>query len=708
MKKTEVIKSACGFCGSCCGILITLEDGKPVAVNGDPDVAPNRGGLCRVGRAALDYLSSPDRLKKPLKRVGDRGGGRWEEVSWEEALRYAARGLNRIKEEYGPQAVAVIHGSAKSVIDTLAVRFANAFGTPNVVCSDHVCHIPRMLAAEYTFGYFPAPDLHSKPGSIIAWGMNRAQTGIFRHKEFVEARAKGSRLIAIDPFKTPYAQSADLWLRLRPGTDLALALGLLNVVLSEGLYDADFVKRHTIGFDKLCSHVERYTPQSVAQFTWVPANLISEAARLYATSGPSCIGWGNGLDQGPDSFQTNRAIASLMAVTGNLDVPGGEYEGLSSGFRWCDQESDRGRIRGRWSATMELRNRLTPEQRYIKVAPDLLPDFRYVTPNSFVRAVLEGNPYPIRGAFVQASNPLSSWNDVKRTHDAFKKVDFLVVSDMFMTPTAALADVVFPVASFLESDAVRMGPGGSVAYLQTKLAQVGESQSDYEIISGLAKEAGLGEYFWEDPEDLWDYMLDPAGITFKEFRKKGIFHNSTPRHYRKYEKNGFFTPTGKVELYSTLLESLGFDPLPTYREPVSPDDPRVITEAYDLSCTCRKVMPYHHSGGRQIHRLRKTHPDPIVMIHPDTAHERNINQGDWVYIESRTGKIRQRARLSSDLDRRVIVAEHGWWFPERGHEEFYGFAESNYNALIGNQGPQNPEVGSFPVRGLACRVYKAS
>ncbi len=707
MGKKKIVKAVCGFCGSCCGMLITLEDGKPVAVSGDPDNPSNRGGLCEVGGAALDYLRNPYRLKDPLKRTGERGENQWQIISWDEVLESAAEGLNRIKNDYGPHAVTVIHGAAKSVIDTLAVRFANTFGTPNVVCSDHVCHIPHMLAAEYTFGYPPAPEMQNSPGCVIAWGTNRAETGLFRHKEFVQAKRKGARLITVDPLKTPCAQMSDIWLRIKPGTDLALVLGFLNVILTENLFDADFVARYTVGFDQLRAHIEAYSAEKVAELTWVPANLIRDAAKMYATSGPACIGWGNGLDQSPDSFQASRAIAILMAVTGNLDVPGGEYEGLGSGFRWCDAQSEKGRLHGRWSADMELRAKLTPEQRKKRVSPDLLPDFRYVTPSGVVNSILEGHPYQIRGAFVQASNPLSSWNNISRVYDAFNKLDFLVVSDMFMTPTAALADIVFPAAGFLEYDGLRMGPGGAMAFLQTKVAQVGQCRPDHEIINGLAHKAGLGEYFWDSSEALWNYILEPTGITFQEFREKGFYRDSSPRRYKKYEEKGFFTPTGKVELYSEQLEALGFDPLPVYREPVLQEDDRIMNDEYHLFCTCRKVIPYQHSSGRQVEQLRRSHPDPLVIVHSDTARELGIGEGDWVYIESRTGKIRQRAKLSSDVDRHVIVAEHAWWFPERGHNEHYGFVESNYNALTGDKTLPNSEVGSFTTRGIACKVYRA-
>ncbi|MFC1535024.1 molybdopterin-dependent oxidoreductase [Thermodesulfobacteriota bacterium] len=705
MEKTETVKSVCGLCSGFCGMLITLEEGKPVAVKGDPENPSNRGGLCLIGQSALEYLKSPPRLSHPLKRAGKRGAGQWEAIPWDEALEYAADGLNRVKGDYGPQAVTVVHGAAKAFIDTLAVRFANAFGTPNVVCSDHVCHVPRSLAAELTFGFFPAPDLRHTPGCVVVWGVNRAETGIFRNKDFIQARAKGSRFIVVDPLQTPYTESADLWLQLKPGTDLVLALGLLYVIITEGLYDAGFIEKWTVGFDELRTHIKAYPPQKVAELTWVPAHLIKEAARLYATSGPACIGWGNGLDQTPDSFQANRALAILMAVTGNLDIQGGEVAGFTSGFRWCDAESDKGRIRGRWSAQMELRDRLTPERRKGRVSPHLLPDFRYVTPSAFYKSVLDGEPYPIRAAFVQASNPLSSWCNVRKARDAFTKLDFLIVSDLFMTPTAALADILFPAASFLEFDGIRMGPGGGLAQLQRKVTQVGECRSDHEILNGLAKRLGLGEFFWDNLQGVWDYILEPTGITFEQLCDMGGFKEKRPGGYEKYKEKGFMTPSGKVELYSSQLETLGFDPIPVYREPTLQTDNRIMTGEYNLLCTCRKVMPYQHSSGRQIDRLRKKHPDPVVIIHPDTAKEMGITDADWVCIESRTGRIRQRAQLSDGVDKRVIVAEHAWWFPERGHKEFFGFAESNYNALTSDESPFSPEVGSFIIRGVACKVY---
>lgn len=327
------------------------------------------------------------------------------------------------------------------------------------------------------------------------------------------------------------------------------------------------------------------------------------------------------------------------------------------------------------------------------------------------KSILEGDPYHIRAAYIQASNPLSSWSDILETYKAFKKLDFLAVSDMFMTPTAALADVVFPVASYLEYDGVVMAPMGKLAQVQRRVAQIGECRSDHEIIIGLAKKLGLGECFWDNSAGFWDAILEPAGLTFAEFKKIGRFtaDKQQPKKYKTYERNGFNTPSGKAELYSTQLEEGGFDPLPVYYEPPETpySDPELAKE-YPLLCTSRKLTAYQHSSGRQIPSLRRNNPEPVILIHPETAGKLGIKEADWVYIETKQGRIKQKASLSTHIDPRVVVADPAWWFPERGEAKLFGWAESNINVLTNNKPPYNREIGSPNLRGILCQVYKVS
>jgi anaerobic selenocysteine-containing dehydrogenase len=713
MNTKRVAKSVCGLCPGSCGVLVTLQDGKAVRIEGDPESPPNQGDLCRIGQASLECLYHPDRLKYPLKRTGQRGEGKWQQISWDEAFTVAAEALNKVKREYGPEAVVMVHGSAKGPIDTHLVRLANAFDTPNVVCSDHVCHVPRMLSAEMTFGFLPGAEYGYPPASIVAWGANPTETRSNAYRGITQAVNKGAKLIVIDPLKTGLASMADLWLQVRPGSDLALALAMINVIINEGLYDNDFVDKWTVGFDRLRTHVQDYYPERVAKITWVPADLIVMAARMYAASRPGHIEWGNALDQNVNSFQTGRALAILMVLTGNLGIAGGEIESRGSGFRYGDTESSEIGILGRWSSELELRGKISREKRQNKVGADLnmLPDFRYVLPQSVIKSILKGDPYYIRAAFVQASNPLSSWPNIQEVYRAFKKLDFLAVSDIFMTPTAALADIVFPAASYLEFDGLQMPPNGALAQLQQKVAQIGECRSDHEIINGLAKRLGLGEYFWDSIDDFWDAILEPVGLTFEEFKKIGRFTggDKQPKQCKRYEQNGFRTPSGKVELYSSQLKEWGFDPLPTYYEPPeTPYSAPELAKEYPWQCTTRKLSLYRHSGGRHIPSLRRSHPEPVVILHPETASKLEIKDADWVYIETKRGRIKQKASLSTGVDQRVVIVDHAWWFPERGEAELFGWAESNDNVLTDDKPPFNREMGSFTIRGLACKVYKVS
>jgi len=712
MASTQVVRSVCGLCAGSCGVLATVKYGKVVEIKGDPEHPASKGGLCKIGMASLEYLYHPDRLKHPLKRIGERGEGNWQQISWDEAFGLAAEALNKVKQEYSPEVVLMAHGSNKGLIDTHLVRLANAFGTPNVVCADHVCHVPRMLAAEFTFGFFPGAEYEHPPACIVVWGAGKAETRFTIHKSHVQAVNKGAKLIVIDPLEIEAAKIADLYLQVRPGSDLALSLGMINVIINEGLYDKEFVDKWTVGFDKLEKHVQDYSPEKVAEITWVPAELIVNATRLYATTKPGHIEWGNALDQTLNSFQTCRAIAILMAITGNLGVPGGEIEAPDSGLRYGDIKLSN-RVRGRWSYELELRNNIPREKRQNKIGSDLnmLPDFRYVLPQSVMKSILEGQPYPIRAAYVQSSNPLSCWPNIQKAYQALKKLDFLAVSDLFMTPTAALADIIFPAASYLEYDAIQIREDGTLAQFQQKVAQIGECRSDHEIINGLAKKLELGEYFWENIDDFWNYVLDPAGLTFEEFKKKGRFTSTErqPQQYKTYEKDGFTTPSGKVELYSSQLEEWSFDPLPVYYEPPeAPYSSPELTKEYPLQATTRKLAAYRHSGGRQIPSLRNGNPDPVVIIHLETASKLGIEDGDWVYIESKRGKIKQKAKLSEGVDPRVVVVDHAWWFPERGETQLFGWAESNYNMLTNDKLPFNREMGSFSIRGLACKICKAS
>jgi len=287
--KQGLIKSTCGLCSVGCGIRVHTKNGEIVKVEGDPDNLLNRGELCTKGLASLEYLHHPHRLRHPLKREGERGSGRWQKVSWDEALEEISIHLNKIKSESGAESVAFVHGAAKGLQESYLSRLANVFGTPNVAWQGHVCFVPRVLASRITYGFYAVPDYDYPPSCIMVWGKNLDATLHHAYKRVIDAVEKGSKLLVVDPRETELTKKADLWLQPRPGSDLALALGMLYVIIHEELIEKAFVEKWTIGFDRLKDHILDYPPERIEEITWVPAEKLRQAARIYAEHSPSCI-----------------------------------------------------------------------------------------------------------------------------------------------------------------------------------------------------------------------------------------------------------------------------------------------------------------------------------------------------------------------------------------------------------------------------------
>jgi anaerobic selenocysteine-containing dehydrogenase len=643
--------------------------------------------------AAVERLYHPNRLKYPRKRAGEKGEGKWERISWDEALETIAEKLNSIKERYGAEFVAFDKGFRRTHSDYIN-RLANVFGTPNIVGVDHVCYVPTAVGDIITHGYDAFPDLDYPTRCVLWWG-KRGQPPI----------KEGAKLIVVNSLKTEAAKAASVWLQPRPTTDLALALGILNVIVSEELYDKAFVKRWTVGFDELREHVRQYNPETVEKITWVPREKIVEAARLFAKVKPACIKAGNAIEDNINSVQCARALAIISAITGNLDVPGGNID-----LQWVISEMG--------GPEVTLLDKLPTEVQRKRIGANagLLPPHSLwhliatmplqVPPQFLVKSILEEVPYLIKALCIFGSNPLVTWSNAKEVYKAFKKLDFLVVADFIMTPTATLADIVLPVASYLEQDGVSVTPFAPIILARQKVAQVGECWSDMKILIELAKRLGLSEYFWEDIPSFLDARLEPVGMTFDEFKQKGMIPAIT--RYRKHEKNGFNTPSGKVELYSSLLEQWGYDPIPVYREsPETPYSAPELAKEYPLIFTSQHEDYFLHSQDRHLETLRKKKPNPTTIIHPETAGKLGIQDGDQVYVETKQGRIKQKAALNAGIDPRVVSASYAWWFPEEDAEKQYGWEESNINILTDDKPPFNPEMGSTNLRGFCCKVYKA-
>lgn len=672
-----------------CGLLAGVKDNKIVEVKGDPDGFLNKGYICPKGVASPDRLTHPDRLKHPLKRVGKRGEGKWERISWGEALQYTAENLNNIKEEYGAKGVAFGAGMPKGLEHFVLIRLANLFGSPNVIASQDVCHAPREITGVHTCGFYPVADLHHQSKLVILWASNITSTNEEGEicSLLLEQLKKGTELIVIDPRKIDMVNKSRKWLQIRPGTDNALALGFLNVIIGESLYDKDFVEKWTYGFEDLAEHVKQYTPEKVSEITWVPADLIRETARLYATSKPAVIQWGNPIEHNIHTFDTVRALICLMAITGNLDIAGGNVAAR-------DPE-----IMGLGAF---VRADLIPDKRkemistYYRVIPRLMT----IAPTFFKKAVLKGVPYPVKGFYAMCANPMLSYADSRQTYEAFMNLDFMAVADLFMTPTAAMADIVLPVASQFEiNDIGHYGLGHGIILARPKVVDPpGECWPDIKIMNELGKLVSPPELWKDNYEEFLEDVVKPAGLTYQQFVEKGYLKGHD--RFKLYEEKGFRTPTGKVELKLSTAEKFRLKPLPEFSGFPEDDD-----QEYPLILSSSKSRYYLHSSYRWVKKLRKMRPHPKVEIHPETAGKYGINEGDEVIIETRNGKITQIANLTNTVHPGIINASHGWWFPEESPESQYGWEKSNLNMLTSAE-KIGKEFATPNLKGIGCKISR--
>jgi anaerobic selenocysteine-containing dehydrogenase len=533
---------------------------------------------------------------------------------------------------------------------------------------------------------------------MLFWGHNPLNSGPdgetrFNVREALDANPK---IIVVDPRETELARRAEVWLQLRPGTDDALALSFLNVIIGEQLYDAPFVERWTHGFDALRDHVRAYTPEWAEPITWVSAEKIRAAARLFARTKPAMLEWGCAIEHTPKCIQTVRALSMLPALTGNVDVPGGWVFGMHG--------------IGRFPSLIE---NLTPEASAKRLGADRFKllggegaDLPAAHIPTLLQAMREGKPYPVKAFLVFGNNTLTTMANSSLVYESLMKLDFMVCADLFMTPTAELADIVLPAASWPEINQLAGLPtvAANVVLANQQAVRIGECKSDEEIFVELARRMRL-PVGTEAVEDVLNAQLKAGGldISFDELKQKGWVQ--PPLRYRKYEDGGFKTPTGKIELYSTRFEEMGYAPLPYYEEPPeSPDARPDVARDFPLVLTTGARIPYFfNSEHRQIEKLRKAHRYPVVEIHPDTAARYSIKNGEWMWIETRRGRIKQRAKVTTGIDPRVIAAQHGWWFPDEPAPE-YGVWKSNVNLLTDNQPPYDPAMGTYQLRALLCRV----
>jgi anaerobic selenocysteine-containing dehydrogenase len=707
----KIVRTVCQACHSECGVLVHVDKGKVTKIKPDPNHPSSRGYICVKGTNYAQFTYHPDRLKYPLRRAGGKGEGKWERVSWNQALDEIAAGLTEVKEKYGVRSIGAFHGTAPRESLLSCQLLASALGTPNVISTDlHICFAPSMVAEIATVGHSvmqeEGPDYLSSK-CILVCGGNPLVSHPPRGRDLLEGVKKNkAKLIVIDPRRTPLAAQADIWFQIRPGTDAALILGMLHTIISEELYDNAFVEKYCHGFDKLKEHIKVYPPEKAAEITWLPATKIREAARLFAQTKPATVHHRVAVEHNLSSTQADRALVILIAITGNLGVKGGNLLPTHvPGYILT------GGVIGSCKLPSEIaKGRLGSDEYPLISGPN--PLFLFVHAALAAKAMLHAEPYPLKALFLAGGNPVVNMQNTRRTWEAFKSLELFVVADFFMTPTTELADYVLPATTWLERDeccdAQYMN---CVAARQKALEPLYESRDDVQMAIDLVKRIPWADrkYLpWESVEEFNDFRVKGMGMTFEEFKEKGYV--SVDPSYKQYEKKEFNTPTGKVEIYSTIFERYGYDPLPTYVEPrESPlSTPELLNEYPYILITGGRTMEYYHSSGRQIRPLRKRIPDPEIEMHPETAQREKIEEGDWVWVETpqiKGERVRFKVKLTGSVDPRVIHAQHGWWFPENPAPD-HGCFESNIDVVLSDDPPREEICGSVPSRGTLCKIYK--
>lgn len=762
----RIVKTNCFECHSKCGALCYVDkNGILYKVEGNPEDPRSEGRMCPKGRSAVRILYDKHRNNFPVRRTGKRGEGKWERITWDEAMDEIVSRIEQYRREVGPESVVFGQGTGRGT-NQWNQRLGIANGVNHWCCPAHICLLPIMVTQIKTIGMFSVWDGadHDDSECIVSWGANMTWSeGAFIAGEVNRSRDRAAKLIVIDPcFEHPLAPKSDIFLGVRPGSDLALAMAWINIIINEDWYDADFCKKWTTlpllidpetyapifeadlfdggdpekhmvwdteksmpkplsesdelhtaldlglhemvgaggrtvrfitAWDELRSRAEEMTPARAAKLCWLEAQDIINACKMYATAETASIAMMQGIEEHTNARFAIQAITIITAITGNLDIRGGNV--------WHNF----------WNEMLgpHLAGEPTDYHWQHKLGN---PEENKFYPNSHPKgvwnAILTGEPYQVKAYISVQGNPISWCENPDRVVDALSKIDFLVVMDYYMSPTAQLADIVLPSTHWTERDYIADEFCQEWVYAQQKAVEpLYERRSDITFMRELGNRINPEAWPWKTDEDLFDFQLEPHGVTWAELKENWVM-DVYAYEPKKYEKNGFDTPTKKAELYSTFFGQ-GSDPLPHWIEPAeSPYSMPELAEDYPyVLSTGRRYPNYYHSAYRGLPELRELHPEPQILINPKTAKAREIEEQDVVWIESPSGKCKMKAHLTEGVHPRVIMAPHGWW---QGCEELelpdYPNNIANINVCISDQ-YYDPDLGIPGMRSSLCTVYKA-
>lgn len=687
----EIRHTTCDICSPQhhCGVSAYVKDGRLIKTEGWAEHPYSKGQICTKGAAYKDYLYRPDRILTPLRRAGKRGEGRFVPISWEEAYAEIAENLNRIKHDYGPQQVMFMNGYGKWC-KTFLTRFAFSFGSPNVVADGCTCQTATHLAWEVETGTLTDVDLDNAK-TFLGWAFNPYYSNSPLVPHLLKLKRRGLKIVIIDSKVTPAATNlADIFLQIRQGTDGALAAGMAKLLIENGWIDREYIAAHVHGYEEYAAYVCSLSLEEIAETTGIPAEKIYEVTKLYATNGPACIReTACTLTQNINGFQTYRAINALNALTGNYDRKGGCYPIFYTyNHRYAGYETREHEF---------MMSRLPPIPR---MGTDRFPLWNLYseTMGNELAAYIAGEKmYPIRAIFGMGMNYRMFPQPDKIKKAIVEQLDFFALTDIFLTDTAKLADIVLPACTSYERSEFRCYPNGLAYYSKPVVDRVGESKSDLEILSELAPRLDHNDALLNRGYEAWiDYILQDTGWTVDRLKREELpvrVDNYRPYVFGSYTKSGYKTPTGKFEIHATLLDpyvkSHGYSPIPTVEPPLTEEE----REAFPFVLTSGVRVPNSlNSRLHDVANLRALRPEPVAELNDEQAEEMGIRAGDPVRVSNAQGSIRLKALPTARIVRNTV-------------QVFHDYREADVNTLM-DENRLDPYTGFPGYRTVPCRVEK--
>ena len=647
------IATMCEMCVWRCGVLAKVVNGKVVKLDGNPDHPHSNGKLCPRGQAGLATTYDPDRVLTPLVRVGKRGEGKFRQASWEEAIEIVAWNMLNIKEKYGPEAM--VFSSTHNLSQVQFENLLQAYGSPNYGTQRSLCFNAMIVANQMTFGVEEPGRSYAGVKYILLTGRNLAEAiSNSETGELIHAIDQGAKMVYIDPRFTKTAAKATEWLPIRPGTDLALHLAFINVIISEERYNKEFVSKYTVGFDELAASIGQYTPEWASEITGVSAETIRRIAQEFSDAAPNALahnGWRT--SNFINSFQTERAITILNTLVGNWGVTllpaGGEESGC---FGKPPQPG--------YPRNSALRLDGVPWK--YPFVPLKLGVFQELRDN-----ILKDDPYAAHGWFISRQNPIQSIPDRRKTLQAFAKMDFIATVDVIMNDSSWFADVVLPEASYLERYDPLMPIGGKGFIRQPVIEPQGEAKSALWIFKHLGERLGLNDFFqYKDEEDYLNQQLAPLGVSLEEVKAKGYVELSEG----ETEVFKWNTPSGKIEIKSSTLGNAGFSAIPTWEEPPAPKE----GEFYLLTGKNARQTQFATQNNLL---LKKYDDEPRIWMNPKSAAASGLAHEDLVEVTSEVGKVKVHLEVTEAIRPDCVYMTPGFGHLSLGLKTAYGLGASD-------------------------------